>query len=60
MICSANGAIKGSIKGVPALSAYDKAIKVSLGLGDIVFAYPFTSLLLEIQVQLLSVLVYYF
>lgn len=50
----ANGAIKGTIKGVPALSAYDKVIKVSLGLGDILYAYPFTSILLEIQDTLKS------
>ena len=40
----------GSIGGVPSASAADKAWLVFQGLGDIAFAYPYSMILLEIQV----------
>lgn len=44
----------GSIEGVPGVSATDKVWLVFQGLGDIAFAYPYSIILLEIQVLFLS------
>ncbi|KAI4306270.1 hypothetical protein L6164_029563 [Bauhinia variegata] len=49
-----NGTIKGSVVGVPASSIADKLWLVFQALGDIAFAYPFSTLLLEIQDTLKS------
>ena len=48
-----NRAIKGSIGGVPASSGLKKMTLVFQALGDIAFAYPYTIIVLEIQVFLL-------
>lgn len=45
-----NRRIKGSIVGVPAKSAAQKIWLVFQALGDIAFAYPYSIILLEIQV----------
>ncbi|KAF0935613.1 hypothetical protein E2562_035071 [Oryza meyeriana var. granulata] len=50
----ANGTIKGGIGGIAMVSATQKAWRVSQALGDIAFAYPFTSVLLEIEDTLRS------
>jgi hypothetical protein len=47
---SANGTIKGSITGVPMRSPVQKVWRVSQAIGDIAFAYPYSLILLEIQV----------
>lgn len=52
-VVSVNGKIMGSIGGVPAASATDKVWLVFQGLGDIAFAYPYSIILLEIQVSFL-------
>ena len=44
----------GSIGGVPGASAVDKVWLVFQGLGDIAFAYPYSIILLEIQVIYLT------
>jgi hypothetical protein len=48
--CSANGVIKGGIGGIAMVSATQKVWRVSQAIGDIAFAYPFASVLLEIEV----------
>lgn len=45
-----NRRIKGSIVGVPAKNAAQKIWLVFQALGDIAFAYPYSIILLEIQV----------
>lgn len=45
-----NRGIKGSIVGVPTKSAAQKIWLVFQALGDIAFAYPYSIILLEIQV----------
>lgn len=45
-----NGRIMGSVAGVPASNIADKLWLVFQALGDIAFAYPYTTILLEIQV----------
>lgn len=52
MLCmvSANGTIKGGLAGATAESTAHKVWLVSQGLGDIAFAYPYSLILLEIQV----------
>ena len=47
-----NGRIKGSITGVPAANIADKLWLTFQALGDIAFAYPYSIILLEIQVSL--------
>ncbi|KAL4325399.1 hypothetical protein GQ457_11G012130 [Hibiscus cannabinus] len=49
-----NGTIKGSSKGVPTANAVDKMWLTFQALGDIVFAYPYSVVLLEIQDTLKS------
>ncbi|AET00869.1 probable amino acid permease 7 isoform X1 [Medicago truncatula] len=44
-----NGRIMGSVAGVPASNIADKLWLVFQALGDIAFAYPYTTILLEIQ-----------
>ena len=50
-ITSANGVIMGGIGGIPVASPAQKVWRVSQALGDILFAYPFSLVLLEIEVQ---------
>jgi hypothetical protein len=50
-ITSANGVIMGGIGGIPMVSTTQKVWRVSQALGDILFAYPFSLVLLEIEVQ---------
>jgi hypothetical protein len=45
-----NGTIKGSIAGVPMSTPAQKVWRVAQAIGDIAFAYPYTIVLLEIQV----------
>ena len=45
-----NGRIMGSLTGVPASNIADKLWLVFQAIGDIAFAYPYTVILLEIQV----------
>jgi hypothetical protein len=47
----ANGVIMGGIGGIPMVSTTQKVWRVSQALGDILFAYPFSLVLLEIEVQ---------
>jgi hypothetical protein len=47
---SENGTIKGSIAGVPMSTPAQKVWRVAQAIGDIAFAYPYTIVLLEIQV----------
>jgi len=50
-----NGKIKGNLGGISAntsLTQTQKVWRMLQGLGDIAFAFPYTSLVLEIQVQL--------
>ncbi|CAD6261911.1 unnamed protein product [Miscanthus lutarioriparius] len=49
-----NGAIKGSVAGVPMSTPAQKVWRVAQALGDIAFAYPYTIVLLEIQDTLKS------
>ena len=41
----------GGIGGIPMVSTPQKVWRVSQALGDILFAYPFSLVLLEIEVQ---------
>jgi hypothetical protein len=45
-----NGRVMGSVTGVPTSNIADKLWLVFQALGDIAFAYPYTVILLEIQV----------
>ena len=45
-----NGYAKGSIEGISTSSATDKVWLVSQALGDIAFAYPYSLIVIEIQV----------
>lgn len=49
-----NGRIKGSIAGVPTANLADKLWLAFQALGDIAFAYPYSIILLEIQVWLVK------
>ncbi|CAD6259207.1 unnamed protein product [Miscanthus lutarioriparius] len=49
-----NGAIKGSVAGVPMSTPAQKIWRVAQAIGDIAFAYPYTIVLLEIQDTLKS------
>ncbi|PWZ21562.1 Amino acid permease 2 [Zea mays] len=51
---SANGVIMGGIGGIPLVSTTQKVWRVSQALGDILFAYPFSLVLLEIEDTLRS------
>jgi hypothetical protein len=48
---SENGAVKGSIAGVPMSTPTQRVWRVAQAIGDIAFAYPYTIVLLEIQVR---------
>uniref|UniRef100_A0A0D9VKD7 Amino acid transporter transmembrane domain-containing protein n=1 Tax=Leersia perrieri TaxID=77586 RepID=A0A0D9VKD7_9ORYZ len=50
----ANGVVEGGIGGIAMVSATQKAWRVSQALGDIAFAYPYSSVLLEIEDTLRS------
>ncbi|XP_006647812.2 probable amino acid permease 7 [Oryza brachyantha] len=45
----ANGVVKGGIGGIAMVSATQKAWRVSQAIGDIAYAYPYASVLLEIE-----------
>ena len=45
-----NGYAKGSIEGISTSSATDKVWLVAQALGDIAFAYPYSLIVIEIQV----------
>jgi hypothetical protein len=47
---SGDGKIKGSISGIAMPSAAQKVWRVSQAIGDIAFAYPYSIILLEIEV----------
>lgn len=47
-----NGEVLGSISGVPAISSASKTWLVFEAIGDIAFAFPYSMIVLEIQVQL--------
>ncbi|KAL6623059.1 hypothetical protein ACP70R_032938 [Stipagrostis hirtigluma subsp. patula] len=49
-----NGTIKGSIAGVPMSTTMQKVWRVAQAIGDIAFAFPYTTFLLEIQDTLKS------
>jgi hypothetical protein len=49
-VIAENGKIMGSISGVPAANVADKLWLTFQALGDIAFAYPYTIIVLEIQV----------
>ncbi|KAG8661437.1 probable amino acid permease 7 isoform X2 [Manihot esculenta] len=49
-----NGRVEGSISGVPTVDVGDKLWLVFEALGDIAFAYPYSTILLEIQDTLKS------
>lgn len=42
--------IKGSIRGAPTSTVIEKVWLLAQGLGDVAFAYPFSLILIEIQV----------
>ncbi|GAA0166143.1 hypothetical protein LIER_21369 [Lithospermum erythrorhizon] len=44
-----NGEVKGSLGGVPTSTAAEKVWSISISLGDIAFAFPFSTIFLEIQ-----------
>ncbi|KAJ3694631.1 hypothetical protein LUZ60_000008 [Juncus effusus] len=44
-----NGRIKGGISGIPMRTPIQKVWRVSQALGDIAFAYPYSTILLEIE-----------
>ncbi|XP_066332416.1 probable amino acid permease 7 isoform X1 [Miscanthus floridulus] len=50
----ANGVIMGGIGGIPQVSTTQKVWRVSQALGDVMFAYPFSLVLLEIEDTLRS------
>ena len=50
MVNAENGTIQGSITGVPASNVANKLWSACQALGDIAFAYPFSVILLPIQV----------
>lgn len=47
-----NGEVLGSISGVPAISSASKTWIVFEAIGDIAFAFPYSMIVLEIQVKL--------
>jgi hypothetical protein len=47
---AANGVIKGGIGGIALASPMQKVWRVAQALGDIAFAYPYSLMLLEIEV----------
>jgi hypothetical protein len=49
-VIAENGEIMGSISGVPATNIADKLWLTFQALGDIAFAYPYSIIVLEIQV----------
>ena len=50
IICSEKGYAEGSIEGIPTTSEIDKMWLVAQALGDIAFSYPFSVILIEVQV----------
>lgn len=50
-ICSEKGHAEGSIGGISTSSGAEKLWLVSQALGDISFSYPFSTILMEIQVH---------
>lgn len=49
-VIAENGEIMGSLSGVPAANVADKLWLAFQALGDIAFAYPYSIIVLEIQV----------
>lgn len=49
-----DGVVKGSIAGIATSTAAQKMWLVSQALGDIAFAYPYSIILIEIQVRCFS------
>jgi hypothetical protein len=49
-MCSENGHFEGSIQGMPTSTGTEKLWLVAQALGDIAFSYPFSVILIEIQV----------
>lgn len=49
-MCSENGHFKGTIEGTKTTTATEKVWLVAQALGDIAFSYPFSVILIEIQV----------
>lgn len=49
--CSENRHFKGNIRGVPTSTGMEKVWLVAQALGDIAFSYPFSVILIEIQVR---------
>jgi len=47
-----NGYAKGSIEGVSTSSGTEKLWLVSQALGDVSFSYPFSTIMMEIQVSI--------
>lgn len=45
-----NGYVKGSIEGISTSTSVEKMWLVSQAIGDIAFAYPYSLILIEIQV----------
>lgn len=50
---SENGHAEGSIEGIPTSSGIEKLWLIAQALGDIAFSYPFSVILIEIQVCIL-------
>ena len=48
---SGDGTVKGNIAGVAMATPMQKVCRVAQAIGDIAFAYPYTIVLLEIQVR---------
>jgi hypothetical protein len=47
---SENGHFEGSIRGIPTSTGTEKVWLIAQALGDIAFSYPFSVILIEIQV----------
>lgn len=54
-ICSEKGHAEGSIGGISTSNGAEKLWLVSQALGDISFSYPFSTILMEIQVHTLQI-----
>lgn len=56
MLCSENGYFEGSVEGIPTSNGTEKLWLVAQALGDIAFSYPFSVILIEIQVCIYPVI----
>lgn len=50
LIITANGVVKGTIVGVTTATPAQKVWLIAQAIGDIAFAYPYSFILIEIQV----------